>query len=202
MKLKELKIILSSLKGFDIPKIQYEQYVTPADLSATMIHTIDTVYGDIKNRTILDLCGGTGMLWITCTFYDPLMVVNVDIDEDVLQICKENMELVNKHVDMIHSDFQCLKFNEVFDTCVMNPPFGMRCKGLDVLAINFAIKHSRVCYVLHSSKTKDYYLKKFGNIEVIATMKYDLPCSYTFHKKTKKTIDVDLYRIINKTNHI
>lgn len=195
MKLKELKSLLSQLKPFKKPKIKYEQYITPPSLSATAIHTIDTVYDDIEGKTILDLCGGTGMLGITCAFFNPLSVINVEIDNEALVTCKENLEMVDKHVDLINCDFRRLQFNQKFDTCVLNPPFGMKQKGTDILAIEFAIKYSNVVYVLHSSKTRKFYMNKFNNIELIAETKYDLPSSYLFHKKNNKVIDVDLYRI-------
>ncbi|ELQ76253.1 putative RNA methylase [Trachipleistophora hominis] len=197
MKLKDVKSRLSQLKPFKTPKIKYEQYITPPSLSATTIHMIETVYNDIHGKSVLDLCGGTGMLGITCAFYDPLSVVNVDIDRDALEICRTNMLMVDKHVDLINCDFQNLRLNTKFDTCVMNPPFGMKCKGSDVLAIESALRCSNVVYVLHSTKTREYYLNKFDNIEVIAETKYDLPSSYLFHKKKNKVIDVDLYRIAN-----
>lgn len=197
MKLKDVKSVLSQLKPFKTPKIKYEQYITPPSLSATTVHMIETVYSDIRGKNVLDLCGGTGMLGITCTFYEPLSVVNMDIDRDALEICRENMAAVDQHVDLVNSDFQSLRVSTKFDTCVMNPPFGMRCKGVDVLAIEAALRCSDVVYVLHSTKTRDYYLNKFDHIEVIAETKYDLPSSYLFHKKKNKVIDVDLYRITN-----
>lgn len=200
MKLKDVKMILSQLKTFSNPKIKYEQYLTPPDLSATMLHTIHTVYDDIENKKILDLCGGTGMLGINSLFYDPMSVTNLDIDNDALIVCKENVEFVENEIEIINADFRNYQFECVFDTCLLNPPFGMKNKGIDIEAIEFAQKYSKIVYVLHSNKTRDYYLRKFKNIEIIAEMKYDLPQSYSFHKKKQLIIDVDLYRIVSDKN--
>lgn len=98
---------------------------------------------------------------------------------------------------IIKGDINELQLNEKFDTCLLNPPFGMRIKGIDIKAIEFGLSHAKVVYVLHSNKTRDFYMKKFENIEIVAEMKYDLPTSYDFHKKKNVTIDVDLYRIVS-----
>ncbi|KRH92129.1 putative RNA methylase, partial [Pseudoloma neurophilia] len=199
MKLKEIKIALSQLKSFECPKIKLEQYITPSELSATMIHTISTVYDDITDKKILDLCGGTGMLGINAMFYDPESVTNLDIDKDALDICRENCKLMDCNIELIETDFRKYQFEGViFDVCLLNPPFGMQKKGIDIEAIEFALKYCKTVYVLHSNKTRDFYMKKFKNIEIIAEMKYDLPSTYKFHKKKNVTIDVDLYRILSE----
>lgn len=200
MKLKEIKILLSKIKPFYLPKIKLEQYITPSELSAIMIHNISTVYNDIENKTILDLCGGTGMLGINSMLYGPESVTYLDIDIDALEICKENCEIADVKMELIQADLRSFEFDREFDVCLLNPPFGMQAKGLDIDAINFALKYAKIVYVLHSNKTRDFYLKKFKNIKLIAEMKYDLPSTYKFHKKKNISINVDLYRIVSDRN--
>lgn len=196
MKLKNLKIELSKLKTFESPNILLEQYITPGEIAATIAQIADNTYNDIKNKTVLDLCCGTGMLGISFSFFNPSFIYYVDVCKDALSICKENLELFDKqNFSIIRADVTTNFLKDKIDTCVINPPFGTRNKGIDVKTIKFALEISKVVYVVHTSHTRDFYLKKFKNIKLLGKINYELPKTYKFHKKAKKTISVDLFRI-------
>lgn len=94
-----------------------------------------------------------------------------------------------------------------FDTALMNPPFGTRQKGVDMLFLQAGLSVVRsggVVYSLHKSSTRKYISKacaRWGNVEsveVLAELKFDLPKLYKFHKKKSKDVRVDLIRLTKK----
>lgn len=195
MKLKNLKSALTYVKDFQDPKIDLEQYITPAELAANLAYTAHFQYNDIEDKCIVDLCAGTGMLSVACSFFSPKSIVSIDCDEDALAICKENMEyfeiennnIVNQRIEDV--DTKC-------DTVIMNPPFGTRNSGADIMAVEKAMQIGNVVYSLHKTSTRKYILSKFTNAVVLAELKYDLHRTQKFHKKEKKEIYVDLIRFV------
>lgn len=87
----------------------------------------------------------------------------------------------------------------LFDTVVMNPPFGTKRKGIDMVFLEIACHLAKSeIYSLHKTSTRDYIQRKskqWGfNGEVIAEMKYDLPKTMKMHKVKSLDIQVDLWR--------
>ncbi|KAG0142528.1 hypothetical protein CROQUDRAFT_67122 [Cronartium quercuum f. sp. fusiforme G11] len=86
-----------------------------------------------------------------------------------------------------------------FDTVVMNPPFGTKRKGIDMVFLESACRLARCAiYSLHKTSTRDYIRKKAKGWgfegEVVAEMKYDLPRTLKMHKHNTLDIAVDLWR--------
>lgn len=94
---------------------------------------------------------------------------------------------------------------KIFDTIIMNPPFGTKVKGADLVFLKSAIDMTKsVVYSLHKTSTRKYILKmarKWNvNSRVIAELRYDLPASYAFHKNCSVDVHVDLIRFSIKNN--
>lgn len=92
------------------------------------------------------------------------------------------------------------RLHRMFDTVVLNPPFGTRSKGMDMKFLKIAARMaSRAVYSLHKSSTREYILKKATSWgyepEVVAELRYDLKQSYSFHKRQSKDIAVDVIRL-------
>ena len=65
---KQLEIELSKIiDDFKEPKIKFEQYMTPPEIAAFMIHYA-WMKGEIENKKIIDIGAGTGMLGIGAAF--------------------------------------------------------------------------------------------------------------------------------------
>ena len=62
MKAKELEHRLSQLSDFERPKVELEQYMTRAHIAAHVMHYASTEFGEIEDRTIVDLGAGGGAL--------------------------------------------------------------------------------------------------------------------------------------------
>ncbi|KAJ8725820.1 hypothetical protein PYW08_004003 [Mythimna loreyi] len=205
MKLKTLQGHLEGLNGFAKPKLQYEQYETPAHLAATALYTIQTQFESIENCNVLDAGCGPGIWSIGAALLGASVVTAVDIDEDALEVFKENvdeMELTN--IDAVQCDFldsRVCKWEGYFDTVLMNPPFGTKNNtGIDMkfLRMGTYLSYDSV-YSLHKSTTRRHIEKKVKDWgmkgSVIAEMKFHLPSTYRFHKQHSMDIAVDIWRV-------
>lgn len=195
MKLKELKHRLTYVSDFTSPILSLEQYITPHDIAACIIYTAHTVYNDIHDKNIVDLCAGTGMLTIATSFYNPKTIKCIEIDSNAIEVLKENCKMFElDNIELINCDIN--NVNLECDTVFMNPPFGTRNKGVDVNAIEVALRMGNVVYSLHKRTTRDFIMGKFCNATVLAEVEFELKRSHKFHKKEKKYIKVDLYRFV------
>ena len=201
MKLKNIISDLESIETFSSPKDYLEQYQTPASVAGEMIHYISNNYS-IQNYSIADLGCGTGILGIAAALCGCKNVFLFDIDEEALEIAKNNVENLelNDNIQIIQMDVNqlrlCKKLNKYFDLIITNPPFGIRSEnGADVEFLKTA---SYLCnntiFSLHKFSTVNF-LKKFYNKNGISDIKsfkieYNLPKTYKFQKKKEKNIDV------------
>ena len=201
MKLKNIISSLESLETFSSPKDYLEQYQTPPSIAGEMIHYISNNYS-LNNYSIADLGCGTGILGISAALCGCKNVFLFDIDEEALDIAKNNIEKLEleDNIQIIQMDVnqlrQCNKLNKYFDLVITNPPFGIRSEnGADIEFLKIA---SYICnntiFSLHKFSTINF-LKKFYNKNGINDIKsfkieYNLPKTYKFQKKKEKNIDV------------
>uniref|UniRef100_A0A674JDG0 Methyltransferase 5, N6-adenosine n=1 Tax=Terrapene triunguis TaxID=2587831 RepID=A0A674JDG0_9SAUR len=71
--------------------------------------------------------------------------------------------------------------------------------GMDMTFLKVALQMAQTAvYSLHKTSTRKHIQKKADEwkvkMEVIAELRYDLPASYKFHKKSSVDIEVDLIR--------
>ncbi|OUC43262.1 hypothetical protein D917_09870 [Trichinella nativa] len=64
MKRKQLESVLTNVESFHNPKVLLEQYMTTAEVAATMIYMIDNHFNDLQGKVVADLGCGSGMLMI------------------------------------------------------------------------------------------------------------------------------------------
>ncbi|XP_050670335.1 rRNA N6-adenosine-methyltransferase METTL5 isoform X1 [Leptidea sinapis] len=216
MKLKVIEGHLGSLSGFSKPKIKYEQYETPAHIAAIALYTIQTQFESLENKLVLDAGCGPGMLSVGVSLLGAAAVIAVDIDYEALQILNQNIEETETtNIDAIQCDFldsEMYRWNNCFDTVVMNPPFGTKNNaGMDMKFLKMGLNLSSDCvYSLHKSSTRyisvlllhrshiEKKVREWGvKGEVIAELRYNLESSYKFHKHKSKDIAVDLWRLFH-----
>ncbi|XP_068629592.1 rRNA N6-adenosine-methyltransferase METTL5 [Battus philenor] len=205
MKLKTLEGHLQELSGFTKPKIKLEQYETPPHIASVALYTMQTQYEALENRLVLDAGCGTGILGLGAAFLGAGFVTAVDIDEDALEVLKENIddtEITN--IDVIKTDFldcDIYRWENYFDTVVMNPPFGTKHNaGIDMKFLQKGLNLSCCSvYSLHKSSTRSHIQKKIKEWgvtgSVIAELRYNLAATYKFHKQQSRDIAVDLWRL-------
>lgn len=199
--LKQIEILLEQIKIPSKLKVEFEQYIIPSNIAATIMHIAAYTYNDIINKIVCDLGCGTGRLTIASALFGAKKVIGIDIDPDILNIANmytSTYNLKNK-IDFICGDVQslCLKC----DTVIQNPPFGIQKPHLDVIFLECAMKFAPTVYSLHKHNTKiQRYLQNKVHtcnreISKIATFKFTIPYQFSFHYKKKHTFLVDLYRI-------
>jgi len=219
LKKSELINIIQSLSGFEVPKLEFEQYITDAVATADLIYHIAFEQNDLQQNLIVDLGCGPGNLTIAALLCDATHVIAIDIDSDVLEVLNhnlDNLELKN-NVTVLNSDIRTDDFSQKIQIIIeeykkshpeclriitiSNPPFGVHQKGIDWQFIQQAMKFSDVIYSIHlgNPKSREYLEKKIeqngGKITFKAQLALMLKASYVDHKQHIKPIQTDVFRI-------
>jgi len=145
--------------------------------------------------------------------HSPSFTIGVEVDTDALEIARSNSEEVevDERMDFILADVNNFNFRpnlqkgeknfvSGIDTIVMNPPFGTKNKGIDMVFLQTATQIATgAVYSLHKRSTRDFVLQKIEEwgwtAEVVAELRWDIPQSYKFHKKKSVDIEVDFIRV-------
>eukprot|EP00026_Physarum_polycephalum_P006557 Phypoly_transcript_06605.p2 GENE.Phypoly_transcript_06605~~Phypoly_transcript_06605.p2 ORF type:complete len:207 (-),score=42.01 Phypoly_transcript_06605:60-680(-) len=200
MKLRQLESALQDVQAFTTPVVKWEQYPTSPHIAAHMLYTMNSSYDDIEGKIVGDLGCGGGILGIGAAILGSGHTVGFDIDPSALAIAQENCKEFEVEIDYIITNVEKLNIRApLFDTIIMNPPFGTKIKGIDMVFLEKAFKMAKTAvYSLHKSSTREFILKqtkKWGvNGEVLAELRWDIPKMYNFHKKQSVDIEVDFIR--------
>jgi predicted RNA methylase len=198
MKLKQLEQELSSIPPFESPKIQFEQYPTTAHLASHMLFNA-AGFGDIDNRSVVDLGIGCGMLTCASIMLGSSYNLGIDIDPDAIRQARRNCEEFGE-VDLVNVNLTNWNYSKLrADTVIMNPPFGTKAKGIDMEFLRVASEIAETAvYTLHKTSTREHVLRKGEQLgmkgQVVAQLVYDLDNTYKFHKKKSVAIEVDFIR--------
>ncbi|EDV97954.1 rRNA N6-adenosine-methyltransferase METTL5 [Drosophila grimshawi] len=204
LKMKKLEEYLQCVDHFEQPKILLEQYPTPPHIAACMTHHMQAQHDDIDGKFVADLGCGCGMLSIGAALLGAQLTVGFELDDAALNIYRQNvidMELPGVdgvRVNVLH--LAGSKWDNVFDTVLMNPPFGTKHNaGMDMRFLDVGMRLATgAVYSLHKTSTRTYIQKKSkewgarGN--VVAELRYNIDASYKFHKQKSKDIEVDFWR--------
>lgn len=188
----DLSIELSKLEGFREPKISLEQYMTPPELAADIIHSA-YMNGDIEGKNVLDLGTGTGILGIGAALAGAKKVLALEKDKDAIKIAEENIDSSNMKevIELLHADIE--DFNKDFDTVVMNPPFSTH-SDTGTIFVSKALKSADSVYAIGHPGLEEEFRResrKTGH-EVHASEEYtiSLPATYGFHTQDSRETEV------------
>lgn len=211
---------------FSKPKILLEQYPTDAKTTSELLHRVQSLYGDIEGRMVADLGCGVGVLTIGAALLGADYVLGIDIDQDALDVCQENVEIFDKEfqtIDLLQFDVTRLlsnsicdenvdgdepsnsnrhRFYKCFDTVIMNPPFGTKHEGIDMKFVETALTMSRnSVYSFHKTSTRSFIEKKAEewNVEcsVEGQVRFLVKNMYKCHKSKSVDIEVDFIRFFH-----
>lgn len=138
--------------------------------------------------------------------FDFICFIGFDIDPSAIALSAENAadRDLSGRCEFVLCDIKTIDKSikaKSFDTVIMNPPFGTREKGADLIFLKMAINLATgAVYSLHKTSTRKHVMntaKRWGVYsKVIAELRFDLPATYKFHKKDSVDIQVDLIRFV------
>lgn len=175
-----------------------EQYTTPATIAADVIFTAYN-WGDISEKTVIDLGCGTGIFAIGAYLMGAQKVQGYDIDPGVISIAKEYTIKNNYPIEFHIQDVTSIQTS--CDTILMNPPFGAQKANLhaDRKFIEKGFEIASVLYSFHLKKTVPFFEKMITALHGEITLKkdYEFPIKwlFDFHYKQVVSYKVTLLRI-------
>ena len=194
---------LGVVAGFSDPRADLEQYRTPPELAAHLVHRAD-LQGDVQDRTVVDLGCGTGMLALGAALRGPDTVVGVDVDPGPLATARENERKVGSttSVSWVRADATRAPLCPPDETTVvMNPPFGAQSgnEHADRGFLDTAAEIASVSYSLHNEGSEafvdSFAADNGGEVTHAFAAAFELPRQFEFHESEKRAITAELYRI-------
>lgn len=193
---------LSVVAGFDEPRVEREQYSTPADVAAHLVH-LAGVQGDLVETAVVDLGTGTGMLALGATLLGSTSVIGIDCDADALRIAHENEHRVEPPVTpvWIRGDATHLPLSLNTATVLMNPPFGAQLgnEHADRAFLDATSSIATVSYSIHNAGSREFiesFADDQGGIVTHAfAVDLDVTQQFHFHTEERRTIAAEAYRI-------
>ena len=196
MRKRDLEIRLQSVRNFADPDPALEQYMTPATMAADILFTAYS-NGDVEGMKVLDLGCGTGIFSIGAWLLGAGMVVGYDVSESALEVARANAESFGAEVEFHKSDIRDV--DEGADTVFMNPPFGCQNRNADRAFLEKAMSCAECVYSIHMAETLDFVegfcAERGRSVTWRKTYKYEIPHTFSFHKKAKMSVDVAVVNI-------
>ncbi|MFB6194251.1 MAG: METTL5 family protein [Halobaculum sp.] len=211
---------LARTESFRDPSLALEQYPTPPDVAAQLLH-LAAMRGDLAG-TVVDLGTGTGRLALAAACHEPRFVVALDVDGGALRVARENEARVEPptRVDWVCGDVTRLPATrrslssggggegdagrvsgEADVTVVANPPFGAQDgrEGADRAFLAAAAETADVSYTLHNAGSRSF-VESFAADEggrVTDAFGVELAVDNAFDHQTaaRRVIDAEAYRI-------
>ena len=219
-KKKHLEMILENVPKHPNPKVDLEQYSTPATIAADLIWNAYAL-GDIDGMSVLDFGCGTGIFAIASSLMGASYSLGVDIDEESISLAKitQNGIFREHDIDDANANFivgDINLFNSIsdllndanlknignnhsslsrFDTLIQNPPFGSQEKGTrhaDRKFMEFAVNSADVIYSFHMKNTEEFVIDYYRDLGADVTHKlvYKFPIPKIYDFHTDESRDV------------
>lgn len=219
-KKKHLEMILENVPKHPNPKVDLEQYSTPATIAADLVWNAYGL-GDIDNMSVLDIGCGTGIFAIASSLMGARYSLGVDIDDESIALAKIAQKgISDEHdIDVANTNFivgDINSFNSIndllnnssninpndnsiplnkFDTLIQNPPFGSQEKGsrhADRKFMEFAVESAEVIYSFHMKNTEEFVIDYYRDLgaEVTHKLVYKFPIPKIYDFHKEESRDV------------
>jgi putative methylase len=200
---RSLATKLGVVAGFERPDAALEQYPTPPELAAHVVHLAD-LHGDVDGRTVIDLGAGTGMLALAAALRGPARVVGLELDGDALATARANERRVaaSAPVHWVRGDATRppLAVAEPA-TVVMNPPFGAQDgnRNADREFLAVASDLADVSYSVHNEGSREFVeafaADEGGEVTHAFAAEFRIDAQFDHHADESRDIDTEVYRI-------
>lgn len=192
---------MEALEGFADPDPAREQYATPADVAAHLVHLAAT-RGDLGR--VLDLGCGTGMLALGAALAGADRVVGVEVDPGALAVARSNTARLNLDPPVslawVRGDANRPPVTGRW-TVLANPPFGAQ-RGnehADRAFLAAAARLADVSYTVHNAGSRTFVASfaadNGGRVTAGFAVELDLTRQFAFHTAERATVDAEAYRI-------
>lgn len=208
---KELAIFLSKLLSFSNPNQRLEQYSSDGDSAAALLWQV-FIDGNIKDKYVIDMGCGTGILGIGALLLGAKHVEFIDIDASVNIRLKENFKILtdnweidiagkwmftNANVASCPAEINSEKRSQ--STVISNPPFGTRVKHADKTFLEAAMKRAKNIYSMHKSST-DVFVRSFARDNTLKILwdekiSFQLKNTMPGHTKRMERVEVTIYHL-------
>ncbi|EMA64773.1 methyltransferase small [Halorubrum distributum JCM 13561] len=200
---RSLATKLGVVAGFERPNAALEQYPTPPELAAHVVHLAD-LHGDVDGRTVIDLGAGTGMLALAAALRGPARVVGLELDGGALATARDNERRVaaSAPVHWVRGDATRPPLNVSEPaTVVMNPPFGAQDgnRNADREFLAAARDLADVSYSVHNAGSREF-IEAFaadegGEVTHAFAAEFRIDAQFDHHTDEAREIDTEVYRI-------
>lgn len=197
---------LKRIPSIDQPSRALEQYTTPQQLAWDML---DLAYrkGDIARRIVWDLGCGTGILAFGAALMGAKEVIGIDIDLRSLLLARSVLDYYFEPlpIQFIVSSVEFPGFMQWAHknaTVIMNPPFGTRRKGIDMVFLKAGFQVGSVVYSLHKANqpTRGLIEQRAAEhgfrVDHRENLTFPIPKMFESHQKEVFPVSVDLYRCV------
>ena len=191
---------LESVTDFDEPSVDLEQYLTPPEVAAHLLH-LASLQGDLTDRLVVDLGTGTGMLAIAASLFEPARVVGLDVDPVALSLARANERRVGTEtpIDWVRGDAARSPLSCSSATVVSNPPFGAQRRHADRAFLETAGELAAVSYTIHNEGSQGF-VESFaadhgGEVTHAFRATFSLEHRFHFHTEASRELEAEVFRI-------
>jgi len=191
---------LSAVSGFREPRADLEQYPTPAEVAASMLHRA-ALGGDLDRR-VVDLGSGTGRLTIGAALLGA-RTVGIECDPLAVRTARDNAERVldasSTRPSWVLGDASRPPVALSDTTVVVNPPFGAQDGSPGDRGFLRTASNAAVSWTLHNAGSHDF-VRAFavdhgGRITASFRVRIALDRQFEFHEEATRELDAIAVRI-------
>lgn len=202
---------LEGIADFADPSIELEQYLTPPELAASLLH-VAALRRDLTGETVVDLGTGTGTLAVGAALFSPTRVVGIDLDPDALTLARENERRVASEpiesgreptpIDWLRADVRRHPLNAPRQATVLaNPPFGAQrgSRHADRPFLEAASELAAVSYTIHNEGSEafveEFVGERGGTVTEAFRAAFPVDNRFPFHDEERRDLTVEVFRI-------
>ncbi len=198
---RKIIAFVKQIDSFRSPKVLLEQYSLPAQLIAFILVCVEK---DLMNQRIVEFGSGTGRISLPLLKFFSAHLLCVDIDSETMHGLKRLLKSEKLDAELLLSAIEFLEtysWKDSYEVTIMNPPFGTKRRGIDIVFLEKALIFSKKVISIHKSNREsrrliDRISRNYNkSCEILATLEFPIPPLYVFHKKKSHYVDVDVYRI-------